>query len=67
MEKEKNIDEINKIKEKIKKCNSNKNIEIKFNQNEDEINKFIENIKIFGKIINIEFKYKLKKCPNNIK
>ena len=64
---EKNIDEINKIKEKIKKCNSNKNIKIKFNQNKDEINKFIENIKIFGKIINKEFKYKFKKCPNNIK
>ena len=61
---EKNIDEINKIKEKIKKCNSNKTTKIKFNQNEDEINIFIE---IIGKIINIEFKYKFKNCQTNIK
>ena len=64
---ENNIKEINIIKEKIQKCNSNKKIKIKFNQKEDEINKFIENIKTFGKIIDADYKYKFKKCPNNIK
>ena len=69
---ENNIKEINDINEKIKKCNLNQNIEIKFYpEKEDEFNKFVEKIKSFGKIsdnnIDNNYIYKFKKCPNNIK
>ena len=46
---EDNIKEINKIKERINKCNLNKNTKINFFPEENEINnKFIEIIKTFG-------------------
>ena len=48
LEIEKNIEEINKINETIKKMKTNK--EIKFLSNEDEINQICESIKKFGKI-----------------
>jgi len=68
---ENNIKEINNINEKIKKCNLNKNIKIKFYpEEEDEINKFLEKIKSFGNIADTSINnyiYKFKKCPNNIK
>ena len=66
-----NIKEINQINEKIKKCNLNQNIKIKFYpEEEDEINKFLEIIKTFGNIADTRidnYIYKFKKCPNNIK
>ena len=67
---ENNIKEINNINEKIKKCNYNQNIKIKFNpEEENEINKFLEKIKSFGNIRNISIDnniYRFKKCPNDI-
>jgi len=47
---EKNIKYINEINEKIEKCNSNKDILIK-NEN-DGISQFLEKIKKFGKVFN---------------
>ena len=66
---ENNIKDINFINEKIKKCNSNKNknIKFKFNPEENEINNFLETIKEFGKISYDQFYYKFKKCPLDIK
>jgi len=52
---EKNIKYINEINEKIEKCNSNKDIVIKFTPDENEndgINQFLKTIKTFGKIFN---------------
>ena len=65
---ENNIKEINNINEKIKKCNLNQQMKIKFYpEEEDEINKFLEKIKSFGNISDTNYIYKFKKCPNNIK
>ena len=47
---EKNINEINVIKENIKKCYNSKYLEIKFYPSEDEISKFLESIKSFGQL-----------------
>ena len=47
---ESDIKNINILKENIKKCNSNKDLEIYFSPEEDEINKFLDEIKNFGKI-----------------
>ena len=47
---ESDIKNINILKENIKKCNSNKYLEIYFSPEEDEINKFLDEIKNFGKI-----------------
>ena len=54
---ENNINEINKLKEKIKQCNNNINSKIIFYPKEEkEIDIFLDKIKIFGKIIdNKEF------------
>ena len=52
---EKNIKYIDGINEKIEKCNSNKNIVIKFDPDEnqnDKITQFLETIKTFGKVFN---------------
>ena len=52
---EKNIKFIDEINEKIEKCNSNKNIIIKFIPDENEndgVSQFLETIKTFGKIFN---------------
>ena len=52
---EKNIKFIDEINEKIEKCNSNKNIVIKFIPDENEndgVSQFLETIKTFGKILN---------------
>jgi len=68
---ENNIKEINNINEKIKKCNFNQNIIIKFYpEKENDINKFLEKIKSFGNIKDTSidnYIYKFKKCPINIK
>ena len=48
---ENNINEINKINEKIKNCNLNQNIKINFIPEENEINKFIQTIKTFGNLL----------------
>jgi len=52
---EKNIKYIDEINEKIEKCNSNKDIVIKFTPDENEndgICQFLEKIKTFGKVFN---------------
>ena len=59
---ENNIKEINIINESIKKYNSNKNKEIKFNEN--GINNILDIIKNFGKIYYNKFTFK--NCPLNI-
>ena len=70
---ENNINNIKQIDESIKKLNSNKNLEIKFNPEKDGINDFLNKIQSFGQIIYINkninkqgFKYKFRKCPNEI-
>ena len=62
---ENNINDIIKIKEKIKECNLN-NFKIKFNSKENEINKLFEEIKTFDNIYYTK-KFKFKECPINIK
>ena len=47
---ENNIKEINNIYDIIKKCNSNKDIKIKFIPGNIDINKFVETINTFGRI-----------------
>jgi hypothetical protein len=59
---ENNIKDINIIDKNISKSNSNKNKEIKFN--EDGINNILEIIKKFGKIYYNKFTFK--NCPLNI-
>ena len=59
---ENNIKDINIIEQNISKSNSNKNKEIKFN--EDGINNILEIIKNFGKIYYNKFTFK--NCPLNI-
>ena len=63
---EKNINDIQKKQQNIKKCEINKNITINFSLDEHEIEIFLENLKKFGDIYYNDFKYKLKKCPINI-
>ena len=57
---ENSVKEINNIYNTIYRCNSNKDIKIKFSQDNNDINKFMEEIKIFGGIdvgeINIDSK-----------
>ena len=56
---ENNISDINKLNEKIKKCNSNDKKEIKCSISESEVNNILVNIKEFGKIDYIKtFKWK---------
>jgi len=55
---ESDIKDINILKENIKKCNSNKDLEIYFSPEEDEINKFLDEIKNFGKIFHCNQKEK---------
>jgi len=62
IEVENNIQEINIINKNILKSNSNKNKEIKFN--EDGINNILEIIKNFGRIYYNNFTFK--NCPLNI-
>jgi len=59
---ENNIKDINFINQNIQKSNSNKNLEIKFN--EDGINNLLEIIKKFGNIYYNKFTFK--NCPLNI-
>ena len=59
---ENNIKDINIINQNIQKCNSNKNKEIKFNEN--GINNILNIIKNFGKISYNNFSFK--NCPLNI-
>ena len=53
---EKNIKDINELKDIINKCNSNKNLEIKLNAGEEEINNILYSIKELGGIAFIENK-----------
>ena len=51
----KNIKFFDEINEKIEKCNSNKNIVIKFIPDENEndgVSQFLDKIKTFGKVFN---------------
>ena len=52
---ENSINNINKLKEKVKQCNNNINSNVIFYPKEDkEINLFLDKIKFFGKIIDEE-------------
>ena len=63
---ENNIDDMNKINEKINKYNS-VNIDIKFTpENDDEINQFIEKIKNFGNIYKNEIDWIDSKIVNSL-
>ena len=63
---ENNIKDINRINQKVRNINLNKNNKIRFIPEEEyNYNYLLESIKIFGKIYYNIFKFK--KCPNNIK
>ena len=57
---ESDIKNINILKENIKKCNSNKDLEIYFSPEEYEINKFLDEIEDFGQILHSDRKEKIK-------
>lgn len=60
---ENNIEKISLINERVKKCNYNKNLDIKFLPEENGINEFIASIQNFGQIFFNNFPYKIRPMP----